>query len=188
VDGGPWSRLREYVQCLQAMFKSFTEGKPTPFEGKHYRFTLLPPFFNPGPIDYPAPPIYLAAVKHYMASLGGELCDGLRLHPIGTFAYTKAIVLPAIAAGAAKAGRNAADVNVIGAPFLATGATEADVVKAMGTLKQQSPSTPRPAPYHTVLRFHGWEDIGLQLHQLAREGKWQELPSSSPTRCSANGR
>ena len=37
-----------------------------------------------------------------MAKLGGELCDGLRLHPIGTFAYTKAVVLPAIAAGAAE--------------------------------------------------------------------------------------
>ena len=38
----------EYVQCVQAMFKSFTDGKVTPFEGKHYRFTLLPPFFSPG--------------------------------------------------------------------------------------------------------------------------------------------
>ena len=173
---GPGPRLREYVQCLQAMFKSFTEGKPTPFEGKHYRFTLLPPFFNPGPIDYPAPPIYIAAVNTYMASLGGELCDGLRLHPIGTFAYTKEVVLPTIAAGATKVDRTLADIEVIGAPFLATGATEADVVKAMGALKQHIAFYASTRTYHTVLRFHGWEDIGLQLHQLAREGKWQELP------------
>jgi len=173
---GPGPRLREYVQCVQSMFKSFSESKPTAFEGKHYRFTLLPPFFNPGPIDYPAPPIYIAAVNTYMASLGGELCDGLRLHPIGTFAYTRAIVLPAIAAGAGKAGRTCADINVIGAPFLATGATEGDVVKAMGALKQHIAFYASTRTYHTVLRFHGWEEIGLQLHQLVRDGKWQELP------------
>ena len=111
-----------------------------------------------------------------MARLGGELCDGLRLHPIGTFAYTKAVVLPAIAAGAAKAGRTLADINMIGAPFLATGATEGDVEKAKQALKQHVAFYASTRTYHTVLAHHGWEDIGAQLHQLSREGKWQELP------------
>src|SRR6185436_2246396 len=133
---GPGPRLREYLQVLKAIFDGFTTGKAQPFEGQHYKFSLLPPFFSPGPIDYPAPPIYIAAVNTYMAKLGGELCDGLRLHPIGTFSYTKAIVLPAIEAGTTKAGRTLRDVNLIGAPFLATGATEAEVAKAMQSLKQ----------------------------------------------------
>ncbi len=173
---GPGPRLREYLLCLRAMFDGFTTGKPTPFEGQHYRFSLLPPFFNPGPIDYPAPPIYIAAVNTYMARLGGELCDGLRLHPIGTFAYTKAVVVPAIAAGAAKAGRTLADINMIGAPFLATGATEAEVEKAKTALKQHVAFYASTRTYHTVLAHHGWEDVGAELHQLSREGKWQELP------------
>jgi probable F420-dependent oxidoreductase len=174
---GPGPRLREYLRCLKAMFDGFTTGKAKPFEGQHYKFSLLPPFFNPGPIDYPAPPIYIAAVNTYMAKLGGELCDGLRLHPIGTFAYTKAVVLPAIAAGAAKAGRTLEDVDVIGAPFLATGATDADVEKAMKALKQHIAFYASTRTYHTVLAHHGWEDVGLALHQLSREGKWQELPT-----------
>lgn len=178
----PWSaapgpRLRDYIQCVQAMFDGFATGKAKPFEGQHYKFSLLPPFFNPGPIDYPAPPIYIAAVNTYMARLGGELCDGLRLHPIGTFSYTKAVVLPAIAAGAAKAGRTLADINIIGAPFLATGATEAEVEKATRALKQHVAFYASTRTYHTVLAHHGWEDVGAQLHQLSREGKWQELPT-----------
>jgi len=178
----PWSaapgpRLREYVQCLRAMFAGFSTGTVTPVDGQHYRFSLLPPFFNPGPIDYPAPPIYIAAVNTYMARLGGELCDGLRLHPIGTFAYTKAVVLPAIAAGAAKGGRMLADIDVIGAPFLATGATEAEVEKAKKTLKQHVAFYASTRTYHTVLAHHGWEDVGAKLHRLSREGKWQELPT-----------
>src|SRR6185369_13241386 len=107
---------------------------------------------------------------------GGELCDGLRLHPIGTFAYTKAVVLPAIAAGAAKAGRTLADINMIGAPFLAVGANEEEVEKAKQALKQHVAFYASTRTYHTVLAHHGWEDIGLQLHRLSREGKWQELP------------
>jgi probable F420-dependent oxidoreductase len=174
---GPGPRLREYVQCLHAMFAGFATGKPVPFEGKHYRFSLLPPFFNPGPIDHPAPPIYIAAVNTYMASLGGELCDGLRLHPIGTFAYTKAVVLPTIAAGAAKAGRTIADVNVIGAPFLATGANEAEVAQAKRALKQHIAFYASTRTYHTVLAHHGWEDVGTELHRLSREGRWQDLPA-----------
>lgn len=173
---GPGPRLREYLQVLKAIFDGFTTGKAKAFEGQHYTFSLLPPFFSPGPIDYPAPPIYIAAVNTYMAKLGGELCDGLRLHPIGTFAYTKAVVLPAIAAGAAKAGRALTDLNMIGAPFLATGATEADVEKAKQALKQHVAFYASTRTYHTVLAHHGWEDIGAQLHQLSREGKWQELP------------
>lgn len=173
---GPGPRLREYLLVLKAIFDGFTTGKAKPFEGDHYKFSLLPPFFSPGPIDYPAPPIYIAAVNTYMAKLGGELCDGLRLHPIGTFSYTRAVVLPAIAAGAAKAGRTLADINVIGAPFLATGATEADVEKAKQALKQHVAFYASTRTYHTVLAHHGWEDLGAELHKLSKEGKWQELP------------
>jgi probable F420-dependent oxidoreductase len=145
--------------------------------GKHYRFSLLPPFFNPGRIDHPAPPIYLAAVNPYMSKLAGELCAGIRLHAIDTFRYTQEIVLPAIAAGAAKAGRRLADVDLVGAPFLAIGADEGEVRKAMQALKQHVSFYASTRTYHTVLAHHGWEDVGLELHRLSREGKWQEMPA-----------
>ena len=32
--------------------------------------------------------------------LAGEICDGLRLHPVATFAYTRDVLLPALAAEA----------------------------------------------------------------------------------------
>jgi probable F420-dependent oxidoreductase len=148
----------------------------TPFEGEHYQFKLLPPFFNPGPIDYPAPPIYIAAVNKYMCRLGGELCDGLRLHPIGTFAYTWAIAKPAIEAGAKKVGRTLADIDIIGAPFLAVGKDEGEVAKAKQALKQHISFYASTRTYHGVLEHHGWQDLGAQLHQLSKEGKWTELP------------
>jgi probable F420-dependent oxidoreductase len=173
----PGPRLRDYVRCLRAMFKTFQDGgTPTYFEGEHYRFTMLPPFFNPGPIDHPPPPIQIAAVNRYMIRLAGELCDGLRLHPIATFKYTKDVVIPTIEAGARKAGRTRADVDVIGAPFMALGKDEQALEAAKAALKQRVSFYGSTRTYHAVFEHHGWLDIGHQLHRLSIEGKWREMP------------
>ncbi len=173
----PGPRLRDYIQCLRAMFASFQTGKTTKFEGEHYQFTMLPPFFNPGPIEYPAPPIHIAAVNKYMTRLCGELCDGLRLHPIATLKYTKEVILPAVAAGAAKTGRSLADIEIIGAPFLAIAPDAAGVEKAMAETRQRIAFYASTRTYHSVLEFHGWNDIGAKLHQYSLEGKWTEMPT-----------
>jgi probable F420-dependent oxidoreductase len=173
----PGPRLREYVLCLRAMFHTFQNGsKPSYFSGDHYKFTMMPPFFNPGPIDHPRVPIYIAAVNKYMVRLAGELCDGLRLHPIATFRFTKEVILPGIEAGTRKAGRKVSDVDVVGAPFLATASTEDGIQAAKKALKQRIAFYASTRTYHAVLEHHGWKDIGLKLHQLSLEGKWQEMP------------
>jgi probable F420-dependent oxidoreductase len=173
----PGPRLREYILCLRAMFQTFQNGaKPTYFEGQHYRFTSMPPFFNPGPIAHPHVPIYIAAVNRYMARLAGELCDGLRLHPIATFAYTRDVVLPTIDAGARKGGRTRADVDVIGAPFLALGKDAKAVEAAKADIKQRVAFYGSTRTYHAVFEFHGWQELGQRLHQMSLEGKWTEMP------------
>jgi len=174
--GPPGPRLREYVLCLKAMFETFQKGDPPAFEGEHYRFTLMSPFFAPGPIEHPHVPIHLAAVNPYMARLAGELCDGLRLHPIATFRYAREVVLPALAAGAARSGRPPAELDVIGAPFLAVARDAQGVEAARRALKQQIAFYASTRTYHAVLAFHGWQDVGQALHGLAREGCWREMP------------
>jgi alkanesulfonate monooxygenase SsuD/methylene tetrahydromethanopterin reductase-like flavin-dependent oxidoreductase (luciferase family) len=43
----PVARMREYVRSLREIFRSFQTGAELSFEGEHYRFTRLQPFFNP---------------------------------------------------------------------------------------------------------------------------------------------
>jgi probable F420-dependent oxidoreductase len=174
----PGPRLRDYLLAMKAMFKSFADpANPETFEGEHYTFKLIPPFFNPGPIEYPEPPIYIAAVNKYMARLGGELCAGLRLHPVGTFEYTSSRLLPLIDEGAKRDGRTIADIDIVGAPFLATGIDEEAVAAARQEQKQHIAFYASTRTYHAVLEHHGWEDVGAKLHQLSKEGKWTELPN-----------
>lgn len=173
----PGPRLREYLLCLQAIFASFQNGKqPTYFEGKHYQFTLMPPFFNPGPSPHPHVPLYIAAVNPYMCRLAGELCDGLRLHPIATFKYAKEVVRQTVETGVRRAGRQLSDVDMVGAPFLAIGRTDAEIAAAKDGLRQRIAFYASTRTYHSVLEFHGWTDAGLELHRLSVQGKWQEMP------------
>ncbi len=179
---GSWTgpagpRMREYVQCLRAMFESFQDGSRPSFEGEHYRFTLMSPFFNPGPVEHPHVPIELAAVNTYMAKLAGELGDGLRVHPIATFRYVDEVVRPAVAAGAAAGGRDPSAVAMVGSPFLAVARDADGVEKARQELKQHIAFYASTRTYHAVLRFHGWEDLGTELHQMSRDGRWKEMPA-----------
>lgn len=172
----PGPRLREYVQCVKAMFETFQTGAAPGFEGEEFRFTLMNPFFNPGPIDHPYVPVHLAAVNPYMAKLAGELCDGLRLHPIATFRYAREVVLPAVAAGAEAGGRSAAEVDVIGAPFLAVAGDDEGLQRARAALKQEIAFYSSTRTYHAVLDHHGWTDVGIELHRMSREGRWKDMP------------
>ncbi len=173
--GPPGPRLREYVLCLKAILKTFQEGAKPSFQGRHYQFTLISPFFNPGPIEHPHVPIYISALNTYMARLAGELCDGVLLHPLGTHRYTKEVVVPAVRAGAQKAGRQNSDVEIVAAPFIVTGKDSAAVQAALGPVRQQIAFYASTRTYHSVLEFHGWLEVGQQLHALSLEGKWLEM-------------
>ena len=174
----PGPRMREYFLCLRAIFQSFQNpAKPTYFEGEHYRFTMLPPFFNPGPIEHPHIPLYTAAANPYMARLSGEVCEGLRLHPIATFRYTREVILPAVAEGAAKSGRDMTAFDLIGAPFMALGRNEEELEQSKNALRKQIAFYASTRSYHTVLAHHGWDDLGMQLHGLSVAGKWDEMPA-----------
>lgn len=174
----PGPRMREYFQCLRAIFSSFQNpAKPSYFEGQHYRFTLLPPFFNPGPIEHPRVPLYAAAANPFMAQLAGEMCEGLRLHPISTFRYAREVILPAVTVGAERGERSRASFDLVGAPFMALGRDQAQLEAAKNALRKQIAFYASTRSYHGVLAHHGWEEIGLELHRLSVAGEWARMPA-----------
>lgn len=179
--GTPWTappgpRMREYVRCLRAIFQTFQNSKePTYFEGKHFKFTLAPPVFTARPIAHPHIPIHLAAVNDYMCRLGGELADGLFAHPVCTAKYLRDSMLPQVHAGAAQAGRSAAAVEIIGAPIIVTGRNREELEKERQLLKRRLAFYASTRTYHPVFAVHGWHDIGLRLHALSLENKWDEM-------------
>ena len=171
----PGPRLREYILCLKAIFKTFQSGARPDYQGKHYQFTLISPFFSPGANENEHIPIYISAVNRYNCQLVGELCDGIRMHGFNTTKYTNEVIIPAIKEGAKKARRNFSDIDIVGGAFVVTGKNEEEVEKAKAPVRQQLSFYASTRVYHPVLEVHGWQDAGQQLFRLSMEGNWGEM-------------
>ncbi len=171
----PGPRLREYILVLRAIWDSWQNKSRPSFQGKHYTYTLMTPFFDPGPIQHPHIPVYISAVNPYMCRLAGELCDGVRLHGFCTPKYLKEVVIPSIEAGAKKAGRSLKDIDLTGGGFVITGETEADVERQKPAARHQIAFYASTRTYKAVLDLHGWGETCDRLHRLADEGRWPEM-------------
>lgn len=108
----PGPRLRDYVLAVKACFAAFRTGT-LDHHGDFYDLDFITPQWSPGPIDAPDPKVDVAAVNPWMLRMAGEVADGVHVHPIGEPGYLTRHVLPQVAAGAARAGRPAADIAVI---------------------------------------------------------------------------
>ena len=172
----PVARLREYILALRAIWSSFqTEGSLS-FEGEFYRHTLMTPFFNPGPIEYPEIPVYIAGVNTRLATLAGELCDGFHVHPFHSPEYVRRTVEPAIAEGAEKGGRDPEEVELSTSVFVVTGESNEEIGEQREKMRAQVAFYASTPTYRTVLEAHGWEEVGEELGKLARDKKWDEMP------------
>jgi probable F420-dependent oxidoreductase len=181
--GTPWSapvpRMREYVGALRAIFRCWQTGGPLAFEGEHYRFTRMQPFFRPDPLDAPDIPIHLGGIGPRMLALAGEVADGLMTHPTNASPrYLREAVLPRLAQGAARTGRDADRLALFVGPLVATG-RDADAVAAEREKTRQLLGFLYSTPaYGPSLDLFGWKDRGERLHRLSREGRWADMPAA----------
>lgn len=120
----PGPRMRDYLRAVRACFAAFRGDQPLDHHGPFHELTLLPRMWSPGPIPVPDPPIDLAAVNPWMLRLAGELADGVHVHPLNTRTYLRTTVLPELAAGAERSGRDADELEVIVPAFIAVGDTD----------------------------------------------------------------
>jgi probable F420-dependent oxidoreductase len=176
----PVPRMREYIQTLRAIWDSWQTGSKPAYVGEHYRFTYSAPFFNPGPLKQPRIPIAIAAVNPAMCRLAGELCDGVRLHNFCTRTYLEQTILPNIAAGAARAGRSAAAVELSGGGFIATGPDDETVAKMVEWIRRQVSFYGSTPSYLGVLEAHGWGELGAKLNAMSRRGEWDAMAGAIP--------
>src|ERR1700741_3393904 len=133
--GIPWSppapRLRDYIGALRAVWRGWATGEPLDYRGPHYQLTLMTPDFSPEPNELPPIPVVIAAVGPAMLRVAGEVCDGVRLHPLCSRRYLEEVCLPQISEGMRRGGRRREHFDVHGGGLVATGRDEAEVAKAM---------------------------------------------------------
>ena len=171
----PGPKLREYIQALRNIWTAWDEGKRLDYAGNYYQFSLMTPFFSPGPGSHPQPPIFNAAVNAYNCRVAGEVSNGLVLHTFTSAEYVRQVVRPSIAAGATRAGRDAEDVTITGGGFIVTGPNKAALKEADREARQRIAFYASTRTYFPVLECHGFQEIGQRLHQMSLDGKWEEM-------------
>jgi probable F420-dependent oxidoreductase len=171
----PAARLREYVLALRAIFAAFAGQAPLRFDGDFYTFSLLTDFFSPGPIAHPNIPVYLAGVNTGLARVAGEVADGFHVHPVNSPRYLSEVVRPAIAAGAAAAGRDPAAVKLVAPVFTIVGDTDAERDGQRAAVRRQIGFYGTTPTYRPIFEAHGWPDLPDRLTAALRAGDIDRL-------------
>ena len=176
----PAPRMKDYIRTLKAIWNTFQTGEKPDHVTEHYQFTLINPTFNPGPIDYPAPKVFLACVGDGMARAAGEVADGVLPHGFMTDKYMREVVLPNIGIGLKRGGRTWQDIEISGGGFTVFGEDEAEIERGLESLRQPISFYGSTRSYHDVFDIHGWKDLGVQLHSMSLQGKWDEMRQVIP--------
>ena len=172
----PGPRIREYVQSLHAIWDSWQTGKRLAFHGDHYNFSLMNPFFSPDQWKEARPPIFISAVNPYNCRVAGEVCEGVSLHPLCSPKYLKQVIIPNFQNGAAKSGRDPALLNLGGSPFIITGPNKAAIGAKKSAVRRRIAFYSSTRSYSKVLGIHGFDDLGIRLHEMSLKGHWEEMP------------
>lgn len=172
--GMPWpespvGKLRETIAALRAYWRTWQHGEKLNQRGEYFKLSLMTPFFNPGPINHPEIPIYIAGVNTGLCRLAGETVDGLHGHPLHTARYLQEVVRPAVDDGAEAAGRDPADVQLSVTAFVVGDEQEAQHVRSQIAFYASTPS------YRSVFELHGWGEVAEELSALARRGQWEAM-------------
>ncbi len=173
--GVPWDeraapKLREMILAMRALWNAWQGDGEINFRGEFYKLTLMTPFFNPGPIEHPDIPVYIAGINEHLCRVAGEVCQGFHVHPFHTTKYIREFVIPHVERGAKSANRARADVQLSSAVFVATNDVEREMARQQISFYASTPT------YRTILNVHGWGEIGEKLSGLAARKKWDEMP------------
>jgi probable F420-dependent oxidoreductase len=175
----PWSapapRLREVVAALRAIWTAWQRRAPLDFRGQSYRFDLMTPFFDPGPIEHPQVPVYLAGVNPQMCRVAGEIADGLHVHSFHSERYLRECVHPAVQEGLNRAGRSRADFTFRASTMVVLGDSAAERKRHARGVKQQIAFYASTRTYQPVLAAHGLEDLVPRLHARSLAGDWEGM-------------
>ena len=157
----PGPRMRDYIGAIRAIFKGFRGEERLNHHGPFYDLTLLNPMWTPGDIDYPTPPIDVAAVGPYMLRMAGELCDGIHVHPMHSIEYVTQVLQPAVADGAGRVSRDPSEVKLLVPVLTIVGNSEEEKAASRVFCRQQVAfygSTPNYALQFDLLGLEGTTD------------------------------
>lgn len=175
VWGKPVRHMRELITATKAIFDQWQHGTPLDFSGEYYNFNLLPPIFDPGPLDCGLPPIWVGALGPKMTQMVAEVADGILIHPFHTEKFVREHTVPNVQRGLDASGRSLDDLSFGIDVMIGVYRTEEEKEVAERGCRFNLGFYGSTPAYRVTLDAHDWGDLQPKLRTLTKEGRWDEL-------------
>ncbi len=172
----PVKKMRETIEAIHAFWHTWQTGEPFRYVGEFFKLTLMTPFFNPGPLEMPPPPIYIAAMNKLMLRLAGSHCEGVHIHALHTVKYLDEIALPELAVGWERGEKKRKDFALASAVFVVPTDDARFAAQAEAHVRQQISFYLSTPAYRLIAELHGWEEEARRLSLAARDREWEQMP------------
>jgi probable F420-dependent oxidoreductase len=159
----PAAQMKDYVQAVKACLKAFRREGALQHDGRYYKLSLLTEQWTPSRHEHEDVKVDISAVGPIMTRVAGEVADGIHVHPMHSMHYIKTRLLPGLAEGAARAGRDAAKIDKIIPVIVAAGNTPEEQLPPIKEAK-------------TTLAFYGaTPNYAFQFDDLGHTGLRDQL-------------
>lgn len=154
----PGPRMKDYVLAVKAALAAFRGDRTLAHDGPYYRLSLLPDQWRPPQHEHGDVKVDISAVGPWMTTMAGEVADGIHVHPLHSVHYLDERLIPAVRAGAERAGRSVGDVDLLVPVFIVPG----DTVGERAALLQRA---------RTQIAFYGsTKNYAFQFDDLGFDG------------------
>jgi probable F420-dependent oxidoreductase len=152
--GKPVAHLRETVNIIRTFIASCTTGEPLDIDGE-YEHLRIKGYQRSYHREREAIPIYLAGVGPVMLKLAGEIAEGWISHELCSPSFVNGQVMPSIAEGLERGGRQRSDIDLV---VSACAAVDSDREKARRLAAGVVGFYATVRTYADFFAFHGFAD------------------------------
>ncbi|WP_423916241.1 TIGR03617 family F420-dependent LLM class oxidoreductase [Candidatus Poriferisodalis sp.] len=166
----PAARMRDYVLAVRACLRAFRRDEKLSHEGEFFNLSLLPAQWMPRSHDYGDVKVDISSVGPIMNRVAGEVADGVHVHPMHTMHYIRERLLPEVAQGAERAGRDVTEIDLIVPVFAAPGNSTEELAPLIRRAKTQIAFYGTTPNYSFQFTDLGYEGVTKKLRDLMRTG------------------
>ncbi len=166
----PGPRLKEYVEAIQACFRAFRGEERLSYEGKFYNLSLLPAQWSPSKHAYGDVKVDVSAVGPWMSRMAGEVADGVHVHPLHSIRSLQEVLIPRLEEGAARAERDASDIDLIVPVFAVVGDSPDEQAASLDFAEQQIGFYGSTRDYAFQFELLGFDGLSAKLNERLKAG------------------
>jgi probable F420-dependent oxidoreductase len=171
----PGPRMRDYLLAVKDVLAAFRGERQLDHRGPYYELTLLPGQWTPPAHPHGHIKVDVSAVGPWMTTMAGEIADGVHVHPLHSARYLEHRLVPAVRAGAQKAGRTLDDVDLLVPSFIVPGDTPEERAPLVQRARTQIGFYGSTKNYAFQFDDLGFEGTSARLNERLKAGDLEGL-------------